>query len=163
MSVFLFITLLISLTIIIVITIYGFRAKTSENMMLSQSLLTFFLFNFLLIVIPLVYKLFPEPEIDNTSYLFTLLFPGMGSHYAGFFFIVLFPTFLGVLLSMTILGIKGLTQWKTKKDKLLLAVSIVSTLCFVSLTVTIILYPLLTIYIVCLKMVRKQNKKSNPI
>lgn len=163
MNVFLLIMLLISLTIIVVITICGLRAKTSENMILFQSLLVFYLFNFLLIAIPLVYKLFPEPEIDNTSYLFTLLFPGISSHYVGFLFIVLFPTFLGILISMMILGIKGLLQWKTRKDKLLLAVSIVSTLSFVSLTVTIILYPLLTIYIMCLKMVRKQNKKTNPI
>lgn len=163
MNVFLIITLLISLTIIVVITICGLRAKTSENMILFQSFPVFFLYNFLLIAVPLFYKLFPEPEIDNTGYLFPLLFPGVSSHYAGFIFIVIFPTFLGILLSMTILSIKGLTQWKTKKDKLLLAISIVSTLSFVSLTVTIILYPLITIYIVCLKMVRKQNKKTNPI
>ena len=163
MSVFLFITLIISLTIIVLITIYGLRAKTSENMMLSQSLLAFFLFNFILIVVPLFSKLFPEPEIENTSVLFTLLFPGGFSHYAGLLFIVLFPTVLGILLSMTILGIKGLNQWKTTKDKLLLAISILSITSIVSFSVTIILYPLLTIYIVCLKMVRKQNKKSNPI
>ncbi|QUG43107.1 hypothetical protein KD050_07705 [Psychrobacillus sp. INOP01] len=163
MTVFLLIMLFISLTIIVFISICGLRAKTSENMILFQSLLVFFLYNFLLIVIPLFYKLFPEPEIDNTSYLFTLLFPGVSSHYAGFIFIVIFPTLLGILLSMTVLGIKGLIQWKTKKDKLLLAVSIVSTLSFISLPFTIILYPLITIYIVCLKMVRKQNEKSNPI
>ncbi|MEK5217167.1 hypothetical protein [Psychrobacillus sp. FSL H8-0487] len=121
MNLFLFIMLLISLTIIIVITIYGLRAKTSENKMLFQSLPAFFLFNFLLIAIPLVYNLFPEPKIENTSFFFTLLFPGISSHYVGFLFIVLFPTFLGILLSMTILGIKGLTKWKTTKDKLLLA------------------------------------------
>lgn len=163
MNVFLIVTLLISLTIIIVITMYGLRAKTSENMMLFQSLPVFFLYNFLLIAIPLLYKLFPEREIENTSVLFTLLFPSGFTHYVGFIFIVIFPTFLGILLSLTILGIKGLTQWKTKKDKLLFAISIVSTLSFVSLTFTIILYPLITIYILCLKMVRKQNKKTNPI
>lgn len=163
MNTFLIITILISLTIIVVISIKGLRAKTSENMILYQSLPVFFLFNFILIVVPLFSKLFPEPEIENTSVLFTLLFPGGTSHYAGLLFIVLFPTVLGILLSMTILGIKGLTQWKTKKDKSLLAISIVSTLSFVSLTVTIILYPIITIYIVCLKLVRRQNKKSNPI
>lgn len=68
MNVFILITLLISLTIIIVITIYGLRAKTSENMILFQSLPVFFLYNFLLIAIPLLYKLFPEPEIDNLSF-----------------------------------------------------------------------------------------------
>ena len=163
MNIFILITLLVSLTIIIVITIYGLRAKTSENMILFQSLPIFFLYNFLLIAIPLLYKLFPVPEIANTSVLLTLLFPSGVIHYAGFIFIVLFPTLLGILLSMTILGIKGIIQWKTKKDKLLLAISIVSTLSFVSLTVTIILYPLITIYILCIKMVRKQNKKVNPI
>ena len=93
MNVFLILTLLIPLTIIVVITVFGLRAKTSENMMLFQSLLAFFLFNFILIVIPLFSKLFPEPEIENTSVLFTLLFPGGFSHYAGLLFIVLFPRF----------------------------------------------------------------------
>ncbi|WP_277586804.1 hypothetical protein [Psychrobacillus antarcticus] len=163
MSVFLFIIMTISLTIIVLITIYGLRAKTSENMMLFQSLLFFYLFNFFLIAIPLVYKLFPEPEIDNTSHLFTMLFPGISSHYVGFIFIVLFPTVVGVLLSMTILGIKGLAQWKTRKDKLLLAISILSITSIASFSVTFILYPLLTIYIIILKLVRRQNEKSNPI
>lgn len=155
--------LIISLTIIIVITIYGLRAKTSENMILFQSLLVFFLYNFLLIAVPLFSKLFPEPEIENTSVLFTLLFPGGFSHYAGLLFIVIFPTFLCALLSMMILGIKGLTYWKTSKDKLLLSISILSTLSFITFLVTLFLYPLLTIYILCLKLVRKQNEKSNPI
>jgi len=123
----------------------------------------FFLFNFILIVVPLFSKLFPEPEIENTSVLFTLLFPGGFSHYAGLLFIVLFPTVLSILLSMMILGIKGLTQWKTTKDKLLFAISILSTISIVSFSVTIFLYPILTIYIVCHKMVRRQNKKPNPV
>lgn len=163
LNVFLILMLLISLTIIIAITIYGLRAKTSENMMLFQSLLAFFLFNFILIVIPLFSKIFPEPEIESTSVLFTLLFPGGFFHYAGLLFIVLFPTVLGICLSMTILGIKGITRWKTNKDKLLLAVSLLSVTSILTFSITIILYPLLTVYIVCLKMVRTQNKKSNPI
>lgn len=163
MTAFLSITLLISLTIIVLITIKGLRAKTTENMILFQSLPLFFLYNFLLIVIPLFFKLFPEPEIDNTSYFVALLFPGFNSHYAGLLFFLLFPTFLILLFSMTILGVKGIAQWKTKKDKLLLAISIVSTLSFVAIPITITLYPFITIYIVCIKMVRRQNQKMNPI
>lgn len=163
MNVFLILTLLISLTITVFITIKGLRAKTSENMILYQSLPIFFLYNFLLIVIPLFFKLFPEPEVDNTSFIVALLFPGFNSHYAGLLFFLLFPIFLILLFSMTILGVKGIAQWKTKKDKLLLAISIVSTLSFVAIPFTIILYPFITILIVCIKMVRRQNQKTNPI
>lgn len=163
MTVFLILMLLISLSIIALITIKGLRAKTSENMILFQSLLLFFLYNFLLVVIPLFSKLFPKPELENTSVLFTLLFPSGFFHYAGLLFIVIFPTILGIIISLMILGIKGLTRWKTTKDKLLLGVSILSIISIVSFSVTVFLYPIITIFIVCIKMVRRQNNKTNPI
>jgi hypothetical protein len=147
MNAFLFTVLGISLLTIILITFFGWRTKSNENLILFQSLPLTFIYSLLFVAFPLQHYLFPGE--DSEGY-------GMG-------FAVMLPTGLFLFISMTILGIKGMTQWKAENDKFLLVTSLACVSLMVSLVFTHFLYPVLTLYIVGRKVVRKWKGNSEPI
>jgi len=145
MNTFLFSLLVTSLLVNILITFFGMKAKTNENLILFQSLP--FVYSILFIFIPLQWYLFPGEDIEGYGIGFT----------------VLVPTGLFLVISMTILGIKGLNQWKDENDKFLFVTSLASSLVVVSMVFTHFLFPFLTLYIVGTKAVRKLKGKSKLI
>jgi hypothetical protein len=147
MNAFLLTVLGISLLTIILITFFGWRTKSNENLILFQSLPLTFIYSLLFVAFPLQHYLFPGE--DSEGY-------GMG-------FAVMLPTGLFLFISMTILGIKGMTQWKAENDKFLLVTSLACVTIVISLVFTHFLYPVLTLYIVGKKAVRKWKGKSQPI
>ena len=147
MNAFLFTLLVISLLTIILITFFGWRTKSNENLILFQSLPLTFIYSLLYVSFPLQHYLFPGE--DSEGY-------GMG-------FAVMLPTGLFLFISMTILGIKGMTQWKAENDKFLLVTSLACVSLMVSLVFTHFLYPVLTLYILGRKAVRKWKGNSEPI
>jgi hypothetical protein len=136
-----------SLLIITLITIFGWKTKTNENLILFQSLPLTFIYSLLLVAIPLQRYLFPGQDTEGY---------GIG-------FAVLLPTGLFVFFSMLILGIKGLTQWKAENDKFLLVTSIASASVMITVVFTHFLFPLVTLYILVVKAVRKWKSKPKPI
>lgn len=147
MNTFLLIVLVMSLLIITLITIFGWKTKTNENLILFQSLPLTFIYSLLFVAIPLQRYLFPGQDTEGY---------GIG-------FAVLLPTGLFVFFSMLILGIKGLTQWKAENDKLLLVTSIASASVMITVVFTHFLFPLVTLYILLVKAVRKWKSKPKPI
>ncbi len=125
MNTFLLILLVIALLIITLITIFGWKTKTNENLILFQSLPLTFIYSLLFVAIPLQRYLFPGQDTEGY---------GIG-------FAVLLPTGLFVFFSMLILGIKGLTQWKAENDKLLLVTSIASASVMITAVFTHFLFP----------------------
>lgn len=150
MNAFLFTLLAISFLVIVLITVFGWRTKSNENLILFQSLpLTF--------IYILMYVAFPAERY---------LFPGEDSEGYGMGFVVLIPSGLFLFISMTILGIKGMTQWKVENDKFLLVTSFACISVVVSLVFTHFLYPVLTLFIVGKKAIRKwkgRKKQSSTI
>jgi hypothetical protein len=136
-----------SLLIITLITIFGWKTKTNENLILFQSLPLTFIYSLLFVAIPLQRYLFPRQDTEGY---------GIG-------FAVLLPTGLFVFFSMLILGIKGLTQWKAENDKFLLVTSIASASVMITVVFTHFLFPLVTLYILLVKAVRKWKSKPKPI
>lgn len=147
MNTFLFSLLVTSFLVNLLITFLGMKAKTTENLILFQSLPASFMYSFLFFCIPLQRYLFPGEDIGGY---------GIG-------FIVMLPTGLFLVISMTILGIKGLNQWKVKNDRFLFVTSLASSLVVVSLVFTHFLFPFLTLYIMGRKVLRKLKGKSKLI
>jgi len=112
MNTFLFSLLVKSLFVNILITFLGMKAKTNENLILFQSLPASFMYSILFICIPLQRYLFPGEDIGGYGIGFT----------------VMVPTVLFLVISMTILGIKGLNQWKFENDKFLFVTSLASSM-----------------------------------
>jgi hypothetical protein len=144
---FLLTLLVISLVGINLITIFGFKAKTNENLMLFQSLPVSFMYILMFIAFPLQGFLFPGEDADTL---------GIG-------ILVVMPSILFVVVSMTILGIKGLTKWKAENDKFLLVTSLGSSFIMLTLVFTHFLFPLVTLYILGRKAVRKWKGKREPL
>jgi hypothetical protein len=147
MNTFLVTLLVTSLVVNIMITFLGMRVKTNENLILFQSLPASFMYSILFFCIPLQRYLFPGEDIEGY---------GIG-------FVVMLPTVLFLVISMTILGIKGLKQWKVENDKFLFVTSLASSLVVVSMVFTHFLFPFLTLYIVGTKVVRKLKGRAKII
>lgn len=143
MNAFLLNVLVISLIVMTLLTFYGFNSKSNENLILFQSLPVTFILGLLYAAIPLQRYLFPGEDTDGY----------------GFGFTVLLPTGSFMFFSMLILGIKGLSQWKVENDMFLLVTSLASSLLAISIVYLYFLFPLLTLYILGLKTVRKLKGK----
>ncbi|WP_017379546.1 hypothetical protein [Paenisporosarcina sp. TG-14] len=147
MNAFLFTVLGISLLTIILITVFGWKTKSNENLILFQSLPLTFIYSLLYVGFPLQRYLFPGE--DSEGY-------GMG-------FVVMIPSGLFLFISMTILGIRGMTKWKEENDKFLLVTSLACVSIMISLVFTHFLYPFLTLYILGRKAVRKLKGRKESI
>jgi hypothetical protein len=123
------------------ITFFGFIAKTNENLMLFQSLSATFMYALVLIHILM-------PTQDPSDGLFFLIG-------------VMMPSLIFMIIPMTVLGVKGLLQWKYEKDKFLLLTSVASVSSLVTVVFFQFLFPILTVYILGRKAVRKWKGRVN--